>query len=64
MEIPGLGVELELQLQPVPHLGQPGILATSATYTAACSNAGPLTHRARPGIKLHPHRNYVGFLTH
>ena len=38
MEVPGLGVELELQPQ------QLGILAVSVTYATACSNAGSLTH--------------------
>ena len=28
---------------------------TSVTYTAACGNAGSLTHRVRPGIKPAPH---------
>ena len=43
MEVPKL---VELELQP-----QGYATATSATYTAACSNARSLTHWARPGIK-------------
>ena len=34
--------------------------ARSVTY---CSKAILLTHWARPRIKLHPHKHYVGFLT-
>ena len=42
------------------------IRAESSTYTAAHSNGNTrsLTHWARPGIILHPHRHYVVFLTH
>ena len=50
MEVPGLGVELGLQL-----LAYATATATldpsSATYTTAHGDAGPLTHWARPGIK-------------
>ena len=35
----------------------------SATYTAACSNGGSLTHWARPGWNPYPQGHYIGFLT-
>ena len=41
MEVPRLGVELELRR----------IQVTSATYTTAHGNARALTHQARPGIE-------------
>ena len=57
MEVPSLGTETELQ--PLAY--------TTATVTPdpsrICSNAGSLTHWAWPGIKQHPHGQYVGFLT-
>ena len=43
MEIPRLGVKLELQLHQIQ--------AASETYATACDNTGSLTHRARPGIE-------------
>ena len=46
-----LGVESELQLRPMPQPQQLQIWATSATYTTAHSNAGSLTHWARPGME-------------
>ena len=65
MEVPQRKGKLELQLQDYePQLQQPGIWAASATYTAACGNDGSLTHWVRPGLNSHPHRHYVGFLTH
>ena len=45
MEVPRLGVKLELQLEPPPQPHQ--IRAASATY----GNAGSLTHWVRPGIE-------------
>ena len=51
IEFPRLGVELELQLRPTPQPQQCWIWAASATYAAACSNTGSLTHWVRPGIK-------------
>ena len=53
MEIPRLGVQLELQLWPTPQPQpqQPGIQAASATHTTAQGNTGSPTHPARPGIK-------------
>ena len=50
MEVPGLEVKLELQLQSAPQPRQHQLQATSATYTTACSNARSLTHWVRPGI--------------
>ena len=44
MEVPRLGVELELQLLAYTTATAMQYLNHSATYTAACSNAGPLTH--------------------
>ena len=40
MEVPGLGVKLELYLRLMPHC----ILATSEEYATACGNVGRLTH--------------------
>ena len=42
MEVPRLGVKLELQLPPQPQ--QLGIQAESATYTIGHGNAGSMTH--------------------
>ena len=50
-EVPGLRVESELQLRLTPQQQQHQKQATSAAYTAACGNAGSLTHGARPGIE-------------
>ena len=41
MEVPGLRVKLELQLRSTLQPWQHRIQAISATYTTACSNAGP-----------------------
>ena len=51
MEVPGLGIESKLPLRPTPQSQRHGIWAASVIYAAACSNAGSLTHRVRPGIK-------------
>ena len=51
MEVPGLGIESELQLQAMPQPQQHRVSTTSATYAAACSNALSLTHWAKPGIE-------------
>ena len=48
MEVPRLGVKLELQL---PQPQQCGIQMESVTYTTAHSNAESLTHWTRPGIE-------------
>ena len=50
MEVPRLGVELELSYAGLRH-SNTGIRAASATYTIAHSNTRSLTHWARPGIK-------------
>ena len=50
MEVPRLGVELELQ-PPAYTTATTQDPATSATYTTAHSNAGSLTHQARPGVE-------------
>ena len=63
MEIPRLGLKLELQLQPMPQLRQHWIQTPSASYTAACGNPSSLTHWVRPGIELHTHRDNTGALT-
>ena len=51
MEVPRLRVKLELQLEPTPQPQQCGIWAKSVTWSTAYSNARPLTHWGRPGIK-------------
>ena len=51
MEVPRLGVPVELQLPPTPQPQQYRIQATYATYTTANGNAGSLIHWARPGIE-------------
>ena len=67
MDVPRPGVELDTGCQPTPQpqpQPQPRrIPATSATYTAALSNAGSLTHSVRPGIKPIISWILVGFLT-
>ena len=49
MEVPRLGVELELEL--LAYLQQCGIQATSATYTTAHGKAGSLTHLVKTGTE-------------
>ena len=44
MEVPGPGVEVELQLKPLSQPQQQWIQAAPATYTAACGNTRSLTH--------------------
>ena len=51
MEVPRLGVELEMQLRSTPQPWQHQIWAVPANYAAACSNTGSLTHWVRPGIE-------------
>ena len=51
-EVPRLGVKLELQRVPTPPSQQGQVRAASVTYPTACSNAGSLTHWARPGMEL------------
>ena len=50
--------------QPTPEPQHRGIQAESATYTTAHSNAGSLTHWARPGIKLATSWFLIGFVNH
>ena len=64
MEVPRLGVGLELQLLTTQQPQQRQIPATSAMYTTACSNARSLTHRMRPGIKSTSSWILAGYLTH
>ena len=63
MEVPKLGVELELQLLVYGQPQQSGIQATSVTYTTARGNAGSLTHLERPGIEHASSWILAGFLT-
>ena len=51
MEVPKIGVKLDLQLGPIPQPWQHWIRATSVTYAAACSNARSLIHWVRRGIE-------------
>ena len=53
-EVPGLGVESELQLRPTPQQQQCRIQATSGTYAAACGNMGSITHCTRPRTEPTP----------
>ena len=63
LEVPRLGVEMELQGLPMPRSWQHSIWAKSVTYTTACGNTRFLTHWARPGIKSTCSWILVGFLT-
>ena len=65
MEIPRLGVQLELQLPAyTTAIEQCQIQATSATYTTAHGNTGSfLTHRVRPGIEPEFSWILVSFIT-
>ena len=65
MAAPRLGVKWELQLLAYHSHShsQCQIQATSATYTAACSNAGSLTHWVRPGIESASSRILARVLT-
>ena len=51
MEVPGLGVESELQLLAMPQPQQLRIWAASVTYTTVHGNAGSLIHWARLGVE-------------
>ena len=64
MEVPRLGVALDLRCWPTPRPQQHGIRATSVTFTSAHSNTGPLTHWVRPGIKPACSWILVGFISH
>ena len=61
-EVSKLRVESELQLRPMSQLWQYRSQAASVTYATACSDTQPTG--PGQGWNLHPHRNYVGFLTH
>ena len=50
-KFPGWGSNRSYSHWPMPQPQQRQIRAVSATYTTAHSNAGSLTHRARPGIE-------------
>ena len=58
MEVPGLGVELELRCLPTPQPQEYQIWATSVS-----SNAGSVTHWVRPGVELMASWILVQFLT-
>ena len=51
MEVPGPDVSQSCSCRPTPQPQQCWIPAVSATYDAACSNTGPLTHWARPRME-------------
>ena len=63
MEVPRLEVDLEMQPQAYARATATHIWATSVTYTRAHSNAGFLTHWARPGIEPATSRFLVGFVS-
>ena len=64
MEVPWLGVSLELQLPCyIPQPQQCRIQATSSTYTSAHSNTRFLTYWAEPGIEPASSWILVGFIT-
>ena len=60
MELPRLGVKSELHLP--AYTTQCQIQATSATYTTAHGNTGPLTHWVRPGIESTTSWFLAGFI--
>ena len=62
-KFPGQGVNLSCSCWPTPQPQKCGIPAMSVTYTTAHSNAGFLTHWARPGIKPTSSWILVGFIT-
>ena len=53
--VPGEGANQSYSCQPTPQPQQRQIWTASATYSTAHSNAGSLTHWARPEIDLQPH---------
>ena len=63
MDVPSLGVKLELHLLPMPQPYQCHFQATSVTYTTAHSSAGSLTHWVSPGIELTSSWILVGFVS-
>ena len=64
MEVPRLGVELELQLPAYTTATAYEIWVASVTHTAAHGNAGSLAHWAGPGIEPASSWILVRFLTH
>ena len=64
VEVPRLGVQLELQLPAYTTATQHGIGAASATYITAHGNASSLIHCARPGIEPMPSWVLVVFVNH
>ena len=64
MEAPRLGVELELQLLAYARATATPDPSRVCDYTIAHSNAGSLTHRARPGIEPTSSWMLVGFVNH
>ena len=64
MEVPRLGVKLELQLQAHTIATETPDLAISATYAAACGNATSLTTKQGQVLNLHSHKDYIRSLTH
>ena len=63
MEVPRLEAASELQLLAYTTATAVWDLRLVLTYTTPHSNAGSLTHRARPGIKPASSWILVGFLT-
>ena len=61
---PGEGSNWSYSCRPTPEPQQLGIRAAFATYTTAHSNAGFLTHWARPGIEPATSWCLVGFVNH
>ena len=51
MDVPGLGVKWEWQLQAYATARATGIWVTSATYAAPCGKVGPFTHWVGPVIE-------------
>ena len=51
MQVPRLGIKLELQLPPTPQPQQRQMWVVSATYTTVHHNTGSLSHWVRPGME-------------
>ena len=63
VEVSRRGIKLKPRCWPTPQPEQRQIQATSATYTAAHSDTGSLTHCARPGIEPTTSWFLVGFIS-
>ena len=63
LEVPGLKVELELQLQAYATATVTQDLSCICDLHCSLWQCQILNPLNRPGIKLHPHRHYVRFLT-